>query len=183
MYLQTVENFYKKVFYFHRETGCRLTEPYYGELDGDWLIIPAKFTKAKVEKEIFLTDELKSIWYQMSTELEAWNNKGYQTVNFTGKVSKTFLFAMRELNIKHRFHDLRHTFAVRRYLQTGDIFRVKKELGHTSVTTTERYAKFSIRRLQHDFPSILHNKNSSKSSIFGFRDTFYRDTNMILPSV
>ena len=38
---------------------------------------------------------------------------------------------------------------------------MKKEMGHLSVTTTEKYAKFSLQRLQIDFPSIIE-KNKKK---------------------
>lgn len=33
-----------------------------------------------------------------------------------------------------------------------------KELGHSTVKTTEIYANFNIRRLKQDFPSILDSK-------------------------
>ena len=59
---------------------------------------------------------------------------------------------------KH-LHSIRHTFAVRRYLQTRDIYQVKQEMGHSSVTTTEIYAKFSLRRLEMDFPSLTESNN------------------------
>ena len=36
-----------------------------------------------------------------------------------------------------------------------------KELGHASVVTTEIYAKFSLRRLEADFPSLV---NSTKNT-------------------
>ena len=71
---------------------------------------------------------------------------------------------MREVDgqdTKYHLHCLRHTFAVRRYLQTRDIYLVKNELGHESVTTTEKYAKFSLRRLEADFPSLV---NSTKNT-------------------
>ena len=61
---------------------------------------------------------------------------------------------------KH-LHSIRHTFAVRRYLQNRDIYQVKQEMGHSSVTTTEIYAKFSLRRLEMDFPSLVKSNNSS----------------------
>ena len=57
-------------------------------------------------------------------------------------------------------HSIRHTFAVRRYLQNRDIYQVKQEMGHSSVTTTEIYAKFSLRRLEMDFPSLVNNSKS-----------------------
>ena len=64
-----------------------------------------------------------------------------------------------------------HTFAVRRYLQTRDIYRVKQELGHQSVTTTEIYAKFSLRRLEVDFPTLVNNDKNGQISekVHGFK--------------
>ena len=35
-------------------------------------------------------------------------------------------------------------------------------MGHSSVTTTEVYAKFSLRRLEMDFPSLVKSNNSSE---------------------
>ena len=86
-------------------------------------------------------------------------NKYKGTIDsWKGNLSKTFLKAIREIDgekTKFHFHCLRHTFAVRRYLQTKDIYQVKQEMGHSSVTTTEIYAKFSLRRLEMDFPSLV----------------------------
>ena len=33
-------------------------------------------------------------------------------------------------------------------------------MGHSSVTTTEIYAKFNLRRLEMDFPSLVNNNKS-----------------------
>ena len=52
---------------------------------------------------------------------------------------------------KRNFHCLRNTFAVRKYYQTRDIYRVKVLLGHSSVKTTEKYAEFDIAELDRDF--------------------------------
>ena len=80
---------------------------------------------------------------------------------------------MREVDgqdTKYHLHCLRHTFAVRRYLQTRDIYLVKQELGHSSVVTTEIYAKFSLRQLEAGFPSLV---NSTKNTqIWEKRHTF-----------
>ena len=87
------------------------------------------------------------------------NHIKYKLDSWIGNLSKTFLKAMREVDgqdTKYHLHCLRHTFAVRRYLQTRDIYLVKNELGHESVTTTEIYAKFSLRRLENDFPSLMN---------------------------
>lgn len=52
---------------------------------------------------------------------------------------------------KRNFHRLRHTYAVRKYYETRDIYRVKILLNHSSVTTTEKHANFSIAELEQDF--------------------------------
>ena len=44
-----------------------------------------------------------------------------------------------------------------RYLETRDIYQVSKELGHTSVKVTEKYAAFNLRKLAQDFPILARN--------------------------
>ena len=77
------------------------------------------------------------------------------------------------------FHNLRDTFAVIRYLETRDIYQVSKELGHTTVKVTEKYAKFRMSKLEQDFPSLGSGYNRKKVSNYGFRDTDIRDTNQL----
>ena len=79
---------------------------------------------------------------------------------------------------KH-FHHIRHTYAVRRYLELRDIYQVAKELGHSSVTTTEIYAKFNLSRLEQDFPSLIGEK--TKSVIINKLDI--RNTNYLNRSI
>ena len=55
---------------------------------------------------------------------------------------------------EHKFHNLRDTYAVRRWIETGDIHLVSKEIGHSSVTMTQKYADFTLKRLAVDFPSL-----------------------------
>ncbi len=40
---------------------------------------------------------------------------------------------------RFRIHDLRHAFAIRWLKAGGDIYRLSRHLGHTSVKTTEIY--------------------------------------------
>jgi integrase len=55
-------------------------------------------------------------------------------------VRTAFKAACRRAEIKGlRFHDLRHTFASRLVRMGVDLITVKEILGHSSVTTTERY--------------------------------------------
>jgi integrase len=55
-------------------------------------------------------------------------------------LSHCFKAICQELGIKDfRFHDLRHTFASQLVMAGVSIFKVSKWLGHSSVTTTEKY--------------------------------------------
>ena len=188
MKLDELEPFYKQVFIFHRDTGLRLSEPYYGRLDGKWLVIQADATKQQREHEVELSDDLIKIWHIMMFHYDTWVKKGRQPRNFALKISKMFHWACQKAQVQnHRFHDLRHTFAVRMYLLTNDIYRVKQLMGHNSVTTTEKYAKFSRRRLASDFPSLKSYievvEQRVKMPIISFRDTEIRDTKVFSSSV
>ena len=155
MQLEWLDDNYKTAFSFYRDTGCRRSEPFLGELHGDWLLIGGDKTKQRMDKELSLSHTNLERITEMRAFLESY--KGTLD-SWIGNLSKTFLKAMREVdgqNTKYHLHCLRHTFAVRRYLQTRDIYLVKQELGHQSVVTTEIYAKFSLRRLENDFPSLV----------------------------
>ena len=144
---------FQKAFHFYRETGCRLSEPFNGVKQGNWLIIEADSAKTHQTREVFLTPELLSILNEMRDRFEKFSGKSER--DFIKRISKVFQKACKLASVKgKKFHSLRHTFAVRRYLETKDIYKVAKELGHSSVTTTEIYAKFSVRRLQQDFTDL-----------------------------
>jgi len=149
----------KEVFWFYRETGCRLSEPFHGELRGNMLLISGADVKQGFDREIILSDQCLVICHLMR---EAWNRSNGTLKSWTQRTSRAFLKAIRSVDgedTKFHFHCLRHTFAVRRWLMTGDIYLVKKELGHSTVTTTEKYAEFSLARLQMDFPNIKYANN------------------------
>ena len=167
MQLEWLNDQYKTAFSFYRDTGCRRSEPFLGELHGNWLLIGGDETKQRMDKELSLNDinlerltEMKAFFESYKGKLESWK----------GNLTKTFKKAIREIDgkeTKYHLHCLRHTFAVRRYLQTRDIYRVKQELGHASVVTTEKYAKFSLRRLEMDFPSLVNTANNGDFSKMG----------------
>ena len=177
MRLEWLGDCYKTAFSFYRATGCRASEPFISELDGNWLLISGDKTKQRTDKELRLNNENLRLCITMRKHLEVFNGT---VESWTQNLSKTFLKAMREIDgkdTKYHLHCLRHTFAVRRYLQTKDIYLVKQEMGHASVTTTEIYAKFSLRRLEMDFPTLGESPNMgdiSKSGheISGHNDAF-----------
>ncbi len=170
MQLEWLNDHYKTAFCFYRDTGCRRSEPFLGELHGNWLLIGGDETKQRMDKELSLNHINLERLTKMKTVFEAYKGT---LESWIGNLSKTFLKAIREIDgkeTKYHLHCLRHTFAVRRYLQTRDIYRVKQELGHESVVTTEKYAKFSLRRLEMDFPSLVNsskiNENWERGHIF-----------------
>ena len=172
--LEWLDDNYKTAFSFYRDTGCRRSEPFLGELHGDWLLIGGDETKQRMDKELSLSHtnleritEMRAFFESYKGTLDSW----------IGNLSKTFLKVMREVDgqdTKYHLHCLRHTFAVRRYLQTRDIYLVKQELGHASVVTTEIYAKFSLRRLENDFPSLMNNTRISEFPISGHEFTGHK---------
>jgi integrase len=164
-----------KVFQMYRNTGCRLSEPILGELKGDTLVLSAEHSKTRMERSILLSPEDVPVVYELHERYNAWRNKvKVKKVKLFGdKYSKEFKRICRLIGLDNKFHDLRHTFAVRRYLMTRDIYQVMKELGHTKVTTTQIYADFEMSRLEYDFPSIIYAPNQP---IFGKWDTKSRDT-------
>ena len=53
-----------------------------------------------------------------------------------------------------RFHDLRHTFASHWVMSGGDIFRLQKILGHSTITMTERYAHLAPDAFADDYARL-----------------------------
>ena len=139
-------------------------------------MIGGDVTKQRMDKELFLSHINLEQIIKMRAFLESY--KGTLD-SWIGNLSKTFLKAMREVDgqdTKYHLHCLRHTFAVRRYLQTRDIYLVKQELGHSSVVTTEIYAKFSLRRLEADFSSLV---KTSKMLKIRLMDAHLMDTSKV----
>ena len=173
MELDWLDSFYKRVFFFYRETGLRLREPFMATLHGKWLDIPPE-SKSHSVRSI----ELNPIQIKIFLELDAWNRSGYGSMlsDSGDHLSKLFKKALRKIGADEdkRFHSLRHTFAVRRLLMNTSIYDVKLLMGHSSVTTTEQYSKMNLKRVAQDFPTLV--TTFIKSSEFGKRDTKMRDT-------
>ena len=136
--------FLADVFWFYRETGCRLREPFNAVCKGMHLLVSSENSKANEERQIPLNPDLVRIYELL---IEAGHRPEYYT--------KAFRKILKKLKIKgHRFHDLRHTFGVRTWLQTGDIMLVSNLMGHRNLETTMIYTKFLPSRLAEDFPEL-----------------------------
>ena len=156
-----IELHYRKAFYFYAITGCRLNEPFKGNINGNWLIIDYESSKTGVEREVQLDNITLPILLEMRENVETNVGKsGHGSSEYTRrwlikKYSRKFkACAEAEGFGHHKFHNLRDTYATRRWAVTGDIKSVSKELGHTTVAMTEKYTGFKLRRLMDDFPSL-----------------------------
>ena len=173
MELDWLDKFYKRVFYFYRETGCRLRETFISSLDGSWLDIP-NLSKGKKPRSIELSESLMEIFNELKSWLET--RYGSTLVDPAGHISKMFKKILRSIGAdetKH-FHSLRHTYAVRRIVENVPVYKVQKMMGHSSVVTTEIYFKLDLKRLKRDFPTINTGYYEPVKSVF--RDTKIRDT-------
>jgi site-specific recombinase XerD len=174
MELDWLDDFYKRVFLFYRETGVRLKEPMMSVLDGSWIDIP-NTSKTKKGRNIELDKPLQTIFI----DLEDWCESGYGSTlvdKGADHISKKFKKTLRSIGADERkhFHSLRHTFAVRRLIQGTSIYELKLLMGHSSVTTTEVYSNMNLKRVAQDFPTIVTSYvNDAK---IGKEDTILEDT-------
>ena len=152
MELDWLKPFYKRVFYFYRETGLRLREPFMSNLDGFWLDIPNQ-SKGKKPRSIELSKSQLDIFMELMDWYNTCDLEDRSRGVHLSKVFKKALLSIGASDEKH-FHSLRHTFAVRRIVENVPIYKIQKMMGHSSVTTTEIYARMELKRLAHDFPTL-----------------------------
>ena len=145
----------KRAFYLLYTTGLRRSEVIMGHLDGKILIVPPVSSKSTREREVTLNSKQIEIVKEIQIELAKHYEKGSQLVTFKNKFTRVFSKACKKLKLDEgiSLHSLRHTYAVIQWISTNDIYEVSKLLGHSSVKTTEKYAKFNMDRLGQDFPT------------------------------
>ena len=153
---------YRKAFYFYAQTGCRLSEPFDGEVDGRWLKLSEDVFKTNIAHQYQLNQHTLPILLEMRDNVErnigvrGHGSKGYTRRWMIKKYSKMFKKVAKAEDFgQHSLKHLRDTYAVRRWAITGDIKTVADELGHTSINTTvQNYAKIKPRVLMDDFKSL-----------------------------
>lgn len=157
--VDALDGFWKDVMRMYVTTGMRLSEALHGYIDGSFLIVPAHLCKARREIEIELNQFQISVIIELQKARDTFIDKGSSLDTFKSKIGKKFTSACKKIGIyvprKTTLHCLRHTFAVKKYLETRDLYEVCKRLNHDSIKTTQqRYAQFSWSRLEQDFPSL-----------------------------
>ena len=116
-----LNDWWKNVFRVYKQTGIRLSEGILGELVGNFLIVSAENSKTKMEREIPLTENQVSIIEKIQIERDNALEKGTALTSFKNRFTRQFNKVCLRLGIEGlSFHSLRHTFAVRRYLETRD---------------------------------------------------------------
>jgi site-specific recombinase XerD len=137
------------VYQMYYDTGMRLSEAFVGELPpkqpkAEWYLhVPAGLGKNGGERYI---------------EMKPWHWPVIQLIQESNMLPKSysryFWKTCIDLKMKGRkFHGLRHSYAVREWLVSGDLYKVARSLGHASITTTEIYASFDEIQLRLDFPT------------------------------
>ena len=175
--LDWLSPFYKNVFRMYLDTGMRLREPFNGIIDNGWLIVSPSDSKTGIVREIEVSPYHIETIGEMLLRMESSKSTFKAHTDYYSKVFKKVVRNIGRGDL--HFHNLTDTFAVIRYLETRDIYQVSKELGHTTVKVTEKYAKFRMSKLEQDFPSLGSGYNRKKVSNYGFRDTDIRDTNQL----
>ncbi|MCF7884971.1 MAG: site-specific integrase [Candidatus Marinimicrobia bacterium] len=162
--------------YFHFNTGCRLSEIHKAIYHNGFIKITDPI-KNGAERSIPIDDKTREQFFIAK--------EGQYTDNTIGRKFRKILRKLDLYKINgetYSFHNTRHTYAVKKYAETKDIYKVKTLLGHKSVTTTEIYATFNIDELRNDFNITDNNRKNQKGKPLtnqrkGQRDRTSRENN------
>jgi len=170
---ENMDSSYLRYYHFYSQTGMRPTEPFIGELVGDYYIINGDDRKNGIPMQMQLNEELKSILLEMQSFRDSKlhckdaNERVCDIFSRTlGKIVRALEFTGKKLTL----YSFRHSYAIRRITMTnGNIYDVMREMGHSNPQTTMGYLRFPIERRLDDFPSlkdyILNHKNIGKNTI------------------
>ena len=166
-----MDSSYLRYFHFYNQTGMRPTEPFIGELVGDWYLISGEDRKNGIPMQMQLNDELKSILLEMQLFRDSKLNCKDANARVVDILERNIMKIVRALEFTGKrltLYSFRHSYAIRRVTMT-DIFTVQRELGHKSTDMTQKYLRFPEQRRLDDFPSlkdyIENRQNMQKNTI------------------
>jgi site-specific recombinase XerD len=150
------------------DTGLRVSEVLHlrqDDVDFDNLIVKV-FGKGQKDRFVPFSPELRKRLYRFQQFKEKKGIRdqlvfaGFGSTRWEKRNSSTSLYLMqRKLGLpRFGWHRLRHTFATSYLRQGGDIVRLSMVLGHTQITTTQRYLHLLTEDLSasHQKVSILN---------------------------
>jgi len=135
----------KSTFRVYERTGMRLAELNNSRREGNFIIITK--TKGKRERIVPLDSDIIE-------DYEIAKRRNFSPDYLSHQFTKFKRLA--GIEGKKTFHSFRHTFAVRKLLETRNIYTVRDLLGHSSVTVTEIYTKMPIEFLKEVFQKDAH---------------------------
>ena len=162
-----IDDFWKNTFNLYRDIGYRQKELVMSELEGEFLLTSAKYCKGKRGKRKRLTSEQIEAFKGLHNLREQYLKNGQSLKTLLGRLYNMFIKSLKMIGIEQgkgiSFHSIRHTFAVRRYLQTRDLYQVCKEMSHSSIRVTEdSYADFDLDDIAIDFPSLSNTPENAQ---------------------
>ena len=149
------------------DTGLRIEEALSlqrDQLDLENLLVKVK-GKGEKHRIVPMSFELRKVLYRWLSRHES--SRIFPTVQGRRLTQRKLLRDLKLLGkklgvngVRVSFHTFRHTFAVNYLRSGGNLFYLSKILGHSSVTTTERYLQslgVEDLRAVHDRLSLLSN--------------------------
>ena len=93
-------------------------------------------------------------------------------------IQKRMEYYARKAGVKASCHRMRHTMATQMLNADADIVTIQELLGHTKISTTERYSKVSNAKVRRDYESAMHiitNGKSNETKANGYKKFFTKD--------
>jgi integrase len=112
----------------------------------------------QIKRIIKLTEEQVIIIEEMRERVG--NSKDKE--NAIRSYSKAFKKVVRAIGLRDdlHLHSLRHTYGcMRRLVTNGNMVQIRDEMGHTKLSTTERYTQIPLDMLEDDFPETFKTMN------------------------
>ncbi len=152
-----MDSSYLRYFHFYNQTGMRPTEPFIGELVGDWYLISGEVRKNGIPMQMQLNEELQSILLEMQSLRDTKLHCKDANVRVVDILERNIMRIVRALEFTGKrltLYSFRHSYAIRRITITGSIHDVMREMGHSNTQTTMQYLRFPEQRRLDDFPSL-----------------------------
>jgi integrase len=173
-------------------TGCRLDEALmlkWDDVDIEHRLVTLRKTKSGKARRVPIFDSvlsvLKEMKLQRGTEAYLWPGGRPGKRLSQPAVRRPFKQACTRAGLppQLRLHDLRHTFASLFLVDGGDIFKLSRILGHSSVTITERtYAHLKKSAFEEDYGRVRF-AMPTEAKVYRFdRDGSGRITDRVLVS-